>query len=252
MIKLFIASFVVVVLLSCSPQNPNPNNNGTTTQGPNLTDIDGNIYPTIITSCGQTWISKNLNVSRYRNGAIIPKVTDSTQWRNLTTGAWCWYNNDSSNYWQYGKLYNWYAINDSRGLAPQGWHVPSDVEWSNLVKCIDPNADISSSSNIQSTIAGGAMKEVGTSRWLSPNTGANNSSGFSGIPAGFRDASGASTNTLLTFGMIGKAALWWSTTEDPTYPSIVWCRWLSSSSSSLGRDRYNKLAAGRSVRLVKD
>jgi uncharacterized protein (TIGR02145 family) len=87
-------------------------------------------------------MQKNLNVSKYKNGDIIPQVTDGTQWANLTTGAWCWYNNDSATYAAtYGKLYNWYAVNDPRGLAPEGWHVPSDGEWNILIKYLDPIAD---------------------------------------------------------------------------------------------------------------
>jgi len=244
---------ITTLLLSCTPDNPNPNGNGgqTYTQGTPITDIDGNTYPTIISDCGQTWTAKNLNVSKYRNGDIIPQVTDSTTWRNLTTGAWCYYNNNANNGSIYGKIYNWYALNDARGLAPQGWHVPTDAEWSNLIRCIDPNADISYSSYIQSTSAGGAMKETGTSHWLSPNTGASNSAGFFGLPGGFRDGTGGSTTTILSFGGIGENTIFWSKTVDPSDPQIVWCRWLSHFTSSIGRDRYYK-KDGSYVRLVKD
>jgi len=106
-----------------------------------ITDIDGNIYP-VITICNQVWVQKNLNVSRYSNGDPIPNVTDNLQWATLTTGAWCWYNNDSATYAAvYGKLYNWYAVNDPRGLAPAGWHIPSESDWNKLEKCVDPLAD---------------------------------------------------------------------------------------------------------------
>lgn len=81
----------------------------------------------------QTWMKKNLNVTKYRNGDLIPQVTDPTQWKNLTTGAWCYYNNDSANGDVYGKLYNWYAVNDTRGLAPVGYHIPSNTDWTNLI-----------------------------------------------------------------------------------------------------------------------
>ncbi|MBK9465523.1 MAG: fibrobacter succinogenes major paralogous domain-containing protein [Chitinophagaceae bacterium] len=87
--------------------------------------------PTIVIGT-QQWMNNNLDVAFYRNGDPIPQVTDPTAWAGLTTGAWCYYNNDSTLGNKYGKLYNWYAVNDPRGLAPQGWHIPSDAEWTAL------------------------------------------------------------------------------------------------------------------------
>jgi uncharacterized protein (TIGR02145 family) len=114
------------------------------------------------------WSSKNLDVARYRNGDIIPQVTNATQWAALTTGAWCWYNNDSATYAAtYGRLYNWYAVNDVRGLAPQGYHIPSDAEWNKLVKYLDAGANTNCINCIQSFKAGGAMK--GTTGWNEQN-----------------------------------------------------------------------------------
>ncbi|MBL0014028.1 MAG: fibrobacter succinogenes major paralogous domain-containing protein [Flavobacterium sp.] len=99
----------------------------------------------------QIWMTKNLNVSRYRNGDPIPQVANSAQWANLNTGAWCYYANSTANGPIYGKLYNWYAVNDSRGLAPEGWHIPSDAEWTTLVSFLGfPD------------VAGGKMKTTGT------------------------------------------------------------------------------------------
>ncbi len=131
-----IASILYFALLSCS-------NEETKTQTQvalrptvpildrTVSDIDGNIYK-IVTIGNQTWTKSNLNVSRYRNGDPIPQVQDPSQWANLTTGAWCYYNNDPANGLIYGKLYNWYAVNDPRGIAPIDWHVPSDAEWTIL------------------------------------------------------------------------------------------------------------------------
>ena len=79
---------------------------------------------------------KNLDVSKYRNGDDIPQVTDATTWANLTTGAWCYYENNTANGTVYGKLYNWFAVNDPRGLAPSGWHIPSQAEWVTLQNCL--------------------------------------------------------------------------------------------------------------------
>jgi len=168
-----------------------------------MKDINGNVYSALNIG-SQTWTQKNLNVSRYKNGDIIPQITNAAQWASLTTGAWCWYNNDSATFAAtYGKLYNWYAVNDPRGLAPDGWHIPSDYEWNKLIKYIDVNADTICGNCVQSTNAGGRIKETGTSRWLTPNSGANNLSGMLGLPAGLRDRNGA-------FQKIGSSARWWT------------------------------------------
>src|SRR6266487_1634854 len=122
--------------------------------------------------CDQVWMLKNLDVSTYRNGDPIPKISDNAAWLALTTGAYCYYDNDSANYAAtYGKLYNWFAVNDPRGLAPAGWHVPTDAEFTTLVEtCLGGWQ-----------VAGGKMKEIGTTHWASPNEGATNSSGFTGL-----------------------------------------------------------------------
>ncbi|MEW4925036.1 FISUMP domain-containing protein [Algibacter sp. 2305UL17-15] len=139
-----------------------------------VTDYDGNDYSTI-TIGEQCWMQKNLDVSHYRNGDPIPQVTDATAWAFLTTGAWCYYQNYTPYGVVYGKLYNWYAVNDPRGLAPDGWHVASDVEWNNLISHLGGQPD-----------AGGKMKATGLDFWQNPNDGATNSSGFTGLGAGER------------------------------------------------------------------
>ena len=208
-----------------------------------ITDINGNVYPTITTSCGQTWTTKNLTVSKYSNGDPIPQVTDSITWGNTFTGAWCWYHNDSVNYWQYGKLYNWYAVHDPRGLAPAGWHIPTDAEWTNLVKCIDPATDLNCTSCNQSLIAGGAMKETGTLHWLAPNTGADNTSGFSALPSGYRNFEYGG------FFFLGQNTSWWCTDEYDA--SDAYERSINYNTANVWRDVYFKLA-GKSIRLVKN
>lgn len=196
--------------------------------------------PPNVKICNQTWMIKNLDVATYRNGDPIPNVTDAAAWTALTTGAYCYYNNDSATYAAiYGKLYNWYAVNDPRGLAPVGWHVPSDAEWNILTKCIDPLADTTCNS---CNTAGGPMKETGTIHWLSPNTGATNSSGFTGLPGGNRFWTGPFTS----FGGFG---FWWSSTENGT--SYAWYRYLDYSQSYIFRHFYSG-NYGFSVRCVKD
>ena len=170
---LFLLSITFLMLQSCSSDDNNNNANTTS-----VSDVDGNVYQTV-TICNQTWTKSNLNVSKYRNGDVIPQVTDPAAWANLTTGAWCYYNNDPANGPIYGKLYNWYAVNDPRGLAPSGWHVPTDVEWTSLANCLGGEA-----------VAGGKMKA--TTLWDSPNTGATNSSDFTSLPGGVRYPNGSS------------------------------------------------------------
>ena len=197
-----------------------------------------------VTICNQIWTTNNLDVTTYRNGDAIPQVTDATAWINLTTGAWCYYNNDPANGTIYGKLYNWYAVNDPRGLAPQGWHVPSDAEWNKLVKCIDPSADTACQQGCtQSVTAGGAMKETGSSHWQSPNFGATNSSGFAGLPGGYRYYGGP----FSPFYAIGNNGYWWSSTDD----SAAWIRNLYYSGSNVNRNLEAK-TNGFSVRCLRD
>jgi uncharacterized protein (TIGR02145 family) len=180
----------------------------------------------------QVWMLKNLNVNTYRNGELIPEVTDVTLWVGLTTGAWCWYNNDSATYAAtYGKLYNWYAVNDSRGLAPAGWHVPSDLEWGTLSDFLGGES-----------IAGGTMKEAGTTHWISPNTGATNSSGFTGLPGGGRDNRGE-------FGFITNDGYWWSSTESDV--TDAWSVYLGFYGGLIGKYASTKLI-GYSVRCIRD
>jgi len=149
-----------------------------------------------VSICCQRWMTKNLDVTTYRNGDAIPKVTNNAEWAALTTGAYCYYNNDSTTYAvTYGKLYNWYAVNDPRGLAPEGWYIPTDFEWTTLANCLGGD-----------DVAGGPLKEIGTTHWITPNTGATNLSGFSGLPGGVRASYGP-------FASIGNNGIFWSSTE---------------------------------------
>jgi uncharacterized protein (TIGR02145 family) len=156
------------------------------TMGNGVTDIEGNFYPSILIN-GQEWMQKNLAVSKYRNGDPIPTGFDNATWQSTTSGAYAIYNNDAANNTTYGKLYNWYAVNDSRGLCPTGWHVPSDSEWNTLINYLDANQDSAAYAS-QSSVAGAKMKS--TSGWNSPNSGASNESGFTGLPGGFRTDDG--------------------------------------------------------------
>jgi uncharacterized protein (TIGR02145 family) len=241
--KIAILLLGLVLIYSCS--NSTDENSieiiETYIDGPNVTDIDGNTYQSV-TNCELTFTKTNLNVSKYSDGTLIPKVTDPTAWAALTTGAWCDYNNTTDNGTTYGKLYNWYAVAGiydaasaanpalRKKLAPAGWHVPTDAEWTQLTDCLGGES-----------VAGGKMKLTST-LWQSSNTAAINTSGFSGLPGGARGSNG-------TFGIIGNFGYWWSSSEGST--TNAGFRALSYGNGSVVKDNINK-GYGYSVRCVKD
>jgi uncharacterized protein (TIGR02145 family) len=203
-----------------------------------MTDQQGNVYKTIVIGSLE-WMAENLKTSIYRNGEAIANVTDGDQWLGLTTGAWCYYNNDSQYECPYGKLYNWYAVADPRNVCPTGWHVPTDAEWSVLINYLDPNA---AGGDSFPNIAGGKLKSAGLQYWLSPNTDATNESGFSGLPAGNRSLNGA-------FNTIGDLGVWWSSTEYGA--GHAWTRALYFNNGGAYRYYYDE-AYGFSVRCLRD
>ena len=192
---------------------------------------------------GQTWSCKNLDLNHYANGDTIPQVSDPQVWMNLTTGAWCWYNNDSLNYGtKYGRLYNWYAVNDPRGLAPAGWHIPTESEWSKLIKYLDPTADTVCDYCTSSTTAGGAMKSIGLLYWISPNNYATNSSGFTALPGGMRSEIG-------NYSIAGHMAVWWSANESDTWRAYYrYVYYFDANASRYNIDKH----CGYSVRVIKN
>lgn len=189
----------------------------------------------------QRWFSRNLDVSAYNDGTAIPQVQDQATWDSLTTGAWCYYDNDSANDPIYGKLYNWYAVAGiydaaslanpalRKQLAPTGWHVPTDAEWDTLTIFLGGSG------------SGGKMKEAGTAHWASPNTGATNESGFTALGAGYRYFS--------TFASIGIQTVFLSSTENNL--GGVWYRDLIYDGVNITRGNASK-DGGFSVRCIKD
>ena len=208
-----------------------------------VTDIDGNVYQTVRIG-DQWWMAENLKVTRYRNGEAIPNVTDKTQWTNLSTGAYCAYNNDNGNITTYGLLYNWYAVDDSRNIAPVGWHVPTDEEWKELEMYLGMSQSDADNTELRGTDEGGKLKETGITHWNSPNTGATNESGFSAIPGGYRYIDGGYYSSL------GYYAYFWSATEY-TVSYRAWFRFLYYYFSDVFR-YYDNKPRGFSVRLVRD
>lgn len=193
-----------------------------------VTDVEGNSYETIAINT-QIWTKSNLNVSKYRNGDTIPQVTDAATWQSLTTGAWCYYENDTANGPVYGKLYNWYAVNDPRGLAPVGYHIPSNSEWTTLINFLGGVS-----------VAGGALKEMGTSHWTNPNIGATNSSNFTALPGGWRKDG--------LFDLKGSWGFWWSSTEVGNNAYEFNLYYYLSSTNQNNFDKHY----GYSIRCVRD
>jgi uncharacterized protein (TIGR02145 family) len=203
--------------------------NFTTLQNASLCDDTTTPYATV-TIGSQVWMQKNLNVCKYRNGDDIPQVQDPTEWAALTTGAWRYYENNTANGLVYGKLYNWYAVNDPRGLAPTGYHVPSDAEWTTLTTFLGGES-----------IAGDKMKA--TTGWTSyPGITNTNSSGFTGLP-------GAGCDSVGAFSGIGSGGFWWSSSE--YFVTAAWARNLYYGNSLANRANLLK-ENGFSVRCVRD
>jgi len=187
-------------------------------------------YAQFVTIGTQVWMTKNLDVSTFRNGDPIPQAKTDEEWKKAGENkqpAWCYYNNDPANGAKYGKLYNWYAVNDSRGLAPVGYHIPSDAEWTKLTDFLGGNE-----------VAGTKMKS--TDGWKGNGNGTNES-GFSGLPGGYRSNYGS-------FSYVGDYGTWWSSSEDLTLSA--WNRALSYDDGSVGRNNYVKV--GFSVRCLRD
>ncbi len=225
-----IISCVLFLFLGCKDTSTiNPDD--TTVIDSTFTDIRDNRKYTIVKIGKQVWMSVNLQTSTYRNGDSVRYARTNEEWVDAADnreGAWCYYDNDEQNGKTYGKLYNWYAVNDSRGLAPKGYHIPSDEEWTVLTDYLGGE-----------TIAGFKMKSI--TGWQNNGNG-DNSSGFNGLPGGLRNSAG-------TFGGIGEHGGWWSSSEDKTYSA--WFRVLGYGNGDVLRYDDEK-DEGLSVRCLRD
>jgi uncharacterized protein (TIGR02145 family) len=247
---LFLANGSYVIVPGISEAN---NNGGGTTTGTSahtcgaasvhnpdltygtMTDQEGNVYKTIVIGT-QEWMAENLNTSIYRNGDAIPTNLNSIEWANTTSGAWAYYNNDASYACPYGKMYNWYACFDQRGLCPVGWHVPNNLEWLELTNYL--GGDV---------YAGIFMKSIGhlfsaTGLWEGASE-ATNSSGYSAVPSGRIDPNSGESFDLGFFGY------WWS--NEPDSPFNAWYLVLNSSNGTSFRTPNDK-GFGLSVRCLRD
>ena len=231
-----------------------------------MTDIDGNVYKTI-TIGTQTWMAENLKTTRYRNGDPIRNIADNSAGENDTTGGYCNILNNSNYTINFGRLYNWFAVNDSRNIAPEGWHVPTDVEWHILMLHLDANAFLDTTaiqdpndrkgneSFYESQIAGYKLQETGSNHWKADsrffrsngkfydsgdNSKSTNESGFTALPAGLLLINGS-------FADLGENANLWSSTE-----YIDSCAWSRCIIGGLVLHIYDSKLGGFSVRCIKD
>ncbi|MDD4971618.1 MAG: fibrobacter succinogenes major paralogous domain-containing protein [Paludibacter sp.] len=198
-------------------------------------DANGNNYSTVLIGT-QRWMAENLQATKYRNNEDIVNTTENVSWSSLSVGSWCNFNNDVAKGDKYGKLYNWYAVADVRNIAPVGWHVATDAEWSLLI-----NAEGGS------TMAGGKLKESGLTSWKTPNLNATNESGFNALPGGYRHYGGAFYDVNMNF--YSDNGYWWTSTQT----SVGWAfsRTMYYSSGSTYQDIVAK-QSGFSVRCIKD
>ena len=197
--------------------------------GPTVKDVDGNEYRTVVIGT-QTWMLENLKTTKYNDGTAIAKVLQDADWTKNASGGFCWYNNDeASGKAAFGAIYNWYAVNSGK-LAPKGWHVPHNQEWETLKKYLGGIY-----------LAGGKLKEAGTSHWKAPNL-ATNESGFTAVPAGTRNYFGTFSNQNTT-------ANFWSATVPADNNATVWL--LTNEHTGLTNFVMHK-ASGYSVRCIKD
>jgi uncharacterized protein (TIGR02145 family) len=222
--------------------------------GPSLTDIEGNIYKTVRIG-RQTWMAENLKTTKYNDNTAIPLVTDNVAWSNLTTSAYCWYNNDITNKTTYGALYNGYTVNTKK-LCPSGWHVPTYTEYYFLGSyLIEWSPDWHTR---QRKPSGGLLKEAGTTHWISPNTGATNSTGFTGLPGGIRYGKVSNLLNSGSFTNLGTLGYWYAI-ADAVYleqlpnTTLLYFTLFNDSAWERYAGAYLTIgASGATVRCIKD
>ena len=233
-IGFLVAGFIILISTACNVINE-PVFGGT------VKDADGNVYHTV-TIGNQTWMIENLKTTRFNDSTLIPLVTDSAAWINLKTPGYCWYNNDSTTFnGTYGTLYNWFAVNTGM-LAPKGWHVATEAEWTTL------------ESNVSQfmTLSGSLPKILAsTSNWKGSigsstpgnNSKINNSSGFSAQPGGTR------SNTIFSFNEVGYKGAWWSSTKNDSISARSLSISYKLNTVDWGK---SQMQYGFSVRCIKD
>lgn len=222
--KYVLMFFIITSIFSCN-RNPSEPVQGL------VKDIDGNIY-NYVTIGSQVWMVENLKTTRYRNGDSIPNVPDSLVWYSYSKGAYCDFENKSWYADTYGRLYNLYAVKDGRGLAPDGWHVATDTEWTTLTTYLGGE-----------NLSGGKLKEGGFTHWVTPNLEATNATKFTALPGGGR------FYYFSAFSSIGYYGYWWSPSGDFAY--VDYYRSMSYWSGDVTKGTFGS-QYGFSVRCIKD
>jgi uncharacterized protein (TIGR02145 family) len=218
---IYIIEVLLLILISCNKDDKSTSP---------VKDVEGNSYKTVRIG-NQVWTAENLKTTKYNDGTDIPLITDTTAWRNLTTPGYCWYNNEESKYKDtYGALYNAFTIK-SGDLCPAGWHVPTMDEIQQLREFL-----------VDTLNGGGNLKEAGTAHWLTPNTGADNSSGFTALAAGIRYFEGTYSSILDFTGI-------WSASEVDSNEEWYLSLYYDDAIVNMNHTSRNQ---GLSVRCVKD
>ena len=251
-LTVFVLAITLFIFTACE-KDDDPVTEENTTEEPSsiipgepVVDIDGNIYKTVWIG-DQNWMAENLKTTTYKDGSSIDLVTDNTVWDYYTTdGAYCWYDNDQSQYAEtYGALYNSYAV-ETGNLCPDGWHVPTDEEWKTLEMEVGlSQADADKSNEYRGTNEGSKLAG-NASLWNDGALESNNefgTSGFSALPGGLRDTNGS-------FLHIGANGFWWSASMEDT--GDAWGRNLTCGKSTIWRCNTFRAGSGFSVRCVKD
>ncbi|HQP03371.1 MAG TPA: FISUMP domain-containing protein [Bacteroidales bacterium] len=229
------------------------------TDGAGVYDADGNFYNTIVIN-EREWMAENLRTSTYnaegdKNNMPIQHISNNGEWANTYDGAYCWYNNDSATYdLTYGKLYNWHAVNNYVGLCPEGWAIPTDVEWKELEMFLGMSQGDADNTGWRGTDEGGKLKEVGTAHWNEPNSAATNQSKFALLPGGFRNNEGGysdigNSQQNDTYSDLGLSGYFWTSEESTSYEN-AWARMVQFDLPTINRSEINK-HYGMSVRCIK-
>ncbi len=213
----------ILILPDCKKDDNDTSPTPEIVKGEDVTDIDGNVYHTVIIGT-QQWMVENLKTTKFNDGSSIPTETDNEAWIALTSPGYCWCNNQSGYKSTYGALYNWYAVNTGK-LAPEGWHIPSVNEWNTLINYLGGEE-----------AASAKLRETGTMHWKNLNKESTNEVGFTALPGGYRYAFGGTE--------MGETCYFWST-QSSTYLILnnsvsVWTPWVDANS------------IGLSVRCIKD
>ena len=216
-----VAGVILIIILtqSCKKDDNYP-----------INDTDGNVYGKTVTIGTQTWMAENLKTTKYSNGDTIGTTTLDISGESAPKYQWA-YNGDEKMVDIYGRLYTWYAVTDSRNVCPEGWHVPTDDDWTTLITFLGGE-----------DLAGGKLKDAGTTHWLTPNADATNETNFTALPGGYR-------YITATFTYLGNRGFWWSSTEHSA--PLGYFLTMSSLFGFVSRDGTNK-QYGFSVRCIRN